>query len=269
VSAALLLLAALLLRPCLWAQDSKDQAPSFSSDSIVNSANGSSTSLTPSAIASIYGLRLAFDTQQVSLAQIGPGSLPTTLQGARITIGGRLCSLLYVSPIQINFVIPADLPPGRAILVLDRQSTSLQVQITLLEAAPGLYVVENGKLAAEHADGKLITAENPALPSEIIVVFGTGLGRTDPRQMDGLIPRAAARALVTDRLRVLLDGQILPNESVLYAGITPGFPGLYQVNVRLPDRIIKSQPELRVSVDEQISQSALLLPVAPSVDVNH
>jgi len=262
VSAALLLLAALLLRPCLWAQDSKDQAPSFSSDSIVNSASGSSTSLTPNTIASIYGLRLAFGTEGVSLAQIGPGALPTTLQGARITVGGRLSSLLYVSPTQINFVIPADLPAGRTTVTLDRQSTSVQVQVTLLEAAPGLYVVDNGKLAAEHADGKLITADNPALPSEIIVVFGTGLGRTDPRQVDGLIPRVAARALVTDRLRVLLDGQPLPLESVIYAGITPGNPGLYQVNVRLPALIGKSQPELRVSVDDQASQSALLLPVA-------
>ncbi len=264
MSAALLLLAALLLRPCLWAQDSRDQAPSFSSDSIVNSASGSAASLAPNAIASIYGLRLAFSTETVSIEQVGAGSLPTTLAGVRITVGGRYCPLLYVSPTQINFVIPAELTPGRFTLALDRQATTPQAQIELQEAAPGLYVVEGGRLAAEHADGKLVTADNPARPSEIIVLFGTGLGRTDPRQVDGVIPKVAARALVTDRLRVVLDGQTLPPESVRYAGITPGYPGLNQVNVRLPEMISKSELSIRVTVDEKMSQADLMLAVAPN-----
>jgi uncharacterized protein (TIGR03437 family) len=64
-------------------------------------------------------------------------------------------------------------------------------------------------------------------------------------------------------LRVLLDEQPLSAGSVLYAGITPGYPGLYQINIRLPETIGKSDPELRVLLEEQSSQRSLVLRIAP------
>jgi uncharacterized protein (TIGR03437 family) len=264
VAAALLLLAALVFRSGLWADDSTDQAPSFSSDSIVNSANGSSASLTPNVIASVFGQNLAYTTATVSLAEVGAGTLPTTLGDVQISVGNIFAPLLYVSPTQINFLVPANLQPGDTGVRIVRQGTAGQAQITLLDAAPALFLVDNGKLAAIHADGSLVTADSPARASEIIVVFGTGLGRTDPRQLDGIIPRAAAPILLLDQLRIQLDQQFLPATSVLYAGITPGFPGLYQINLRLPDIISKKQLELRAALGNQMSQSALLLETALS-----
>jgi uncharacterized protein (TIGR03437 family) len=67
-----------------------------------------------------------------------------------------------------------------------------------------------------------------------------------------------------DRLRVLLDGQPLPPRSIEYAGITPGYPGLYQINLRLPEAIAKNEPELRAILGDQASQSAVSLQVASS-----
>jgi uncharacterized protein (TIGR03437 family) len=262
VSAALLLLAALLFRPCLWADDSKDQTPSFTPDSIVNAANGSPDSLTPNVIASLYGRNLAFSTAEVSLDDVGFGTLPKRLAGVQLIVGGIVAPLLYVSPTQINFVVPANLIAGQVSLVVERQGTSAQTRISLLEAAPALFLVLDGKLAAEHADGRLITAELPARPGEIIVIFATGLGRTNPRQLDGVIPRAAAPIVLRDRLRILLDGEILPDKNLEYAGITPGYPGLYQINLRLPNVIAKKDPELRALLDEQSSQTAVSLQVA-------
>ena len=262
MSAALVLLAALLLRPCLWADDSKDQAPSFTSDSILNSANNSSASLAPNTLVSLYGKNLAFSTGQVSIEAVGAGTLPLQLAGVRVFVGGIGAPLLYVSPGQINLIIPPSLTAGPSNLIVERQGTSAQAQITLVEAAPALFLVE-GKLAATHADGKLITSDLPARPGEIIVIYGTGLGRTNPRQLDGVIPRAAAPIVLMDRLRVLLDGQPLPPRNVEYAGITPGYPGLYQINLRLPDTISKNDPELQAVIDDRMSQSALPLQVAP------
>jgi uncharacterized protein (TIGR03437 family) len=63
-------------------------------------------------------------------------------------------------------------------------------------------------------------------------------------------------------LRVLLDGQPVPSENILYAGITPGYAGLYQVNLRLPEMMTKDNPELVVALGDQTSQSALILHVA-------
>src|SRR5207247_903944 len=137
-----------------------------------------------------------------------------------------------------------------------------KTRINLLDAAPALFVVDSGRIAATHADGSLISPDAPARPGEIIVIYGTGLGVTVPRQVDGIIPRSAARIVLLDRLRIVLDAQTLPTENILYAGITPGYPGLYQINLRLPDATSNQAPELRVALDDQMSQSALQLPIA-------
>jgi len=261
VAAAYLLLAALLFRSCSWAEDKKVQPPSFAPDSIVNSANGSSDSLTPNGLATVFGSYLADST--VSVVDVGPGQLPTVLAGVRIRIGGVFVSLLYASPERVNFLIPSDLIPGKVDLSLTKAGLSLGARINLLDAAPALFSVD-GRVAATHADGSLISLTSPAKPGEIIVVYGAGLGPTDPSQIDGVIPRSAAPIRLLDRLRVLLDGQPLPGESILYAGITPGSAGLYQINLRLPDTILSEDPELRVALGDQMSQSALVFRVVPT-----
>jgi uncharacterized protein (TIGR03437 family) len=53
----------------------------------------------------------------------------------------------------------------------------------------------------------------------------------------------------------------VPSQNIWYAGITPGSPGLYQINLLLPDQIGPA-PELRISMGDQMSQSLLRLPVS-------
>src|SRR5213080_104801 len=113
MAAAFLLLAALFFPSCLGAQDSKAPPPTFTADSIVNSANNSSASLTPNVLASIYGTALSYSTQAVSLETVGAGQLPATLAGVQVTVRGLHASLLYVSPTQINFLVPSNLLPGQ------------------------------------------------------------------------------------------------------------------------------------------------------------
>jgi uncharacterized protein (TIGR03437 family) len=175
-------------------------------------------------------------------------------------VGGIFASLLYVSPTQVNFIMPASLLPGQTNIYLLRDFiVTPTAQITLLDAAPALFQ-DNSGIAAEHADGSLISSDAPAHPGEVIVVYGTGLGRTNPTQIDGTFARAAAPIILLNQLQVLLDGQAVPAENILYAGITPGFSGLYQVNLRLPDQI-GATPELRIALGDQMSQGALRLQV--------
>jgi uncharacterized protein (TIGR03437 family) len=262
VSAACLLLAVLLFRSCLWAQGSGNPLPAFPPDGVVNSANGSPDSLTPNALATLYGSNLALDTAAVSLNDIPSALLPTMLAGVRVIVGGFFASLLYVSPTQVNFLMPVSLVPGQTdISVLRGITRTPTVQITLLDAAPALFVA-NSAIVAQHADGNPISPDSPAHPGEVIVVYGTGLGRTDPSQVEGYVPRLPAPIALLDQLQVLLDGQAVPPESIWYAGIAPGFPGLYQINVQLPTEIGPT-PELRVALGDQMSQSSLRLPVVP------
>jgi uncharacterized protein (TIGR03437 family) len=262
VATAWLLLAALLFRSCLWAQGSGNLAPAFPPDSVVNSASGSSASLTPNVLATLFGTNLAFSTAKVALQDFGAAGLPTRLAGVSVVVGGSIASLLMVSPTQVNFLMPANLLPGPTSIVVIRDGTASQAaQITLLDAAPALFMV-NAKIAATHADGTVISAEAPAQAGETIVMYGTGLGRTDPRQLNGAIPRTLAPIAMLGQLQVLLDGQVVSDADILYAGITPGSPGVYQIKLRLPGDLVAS-PGLQVVMGDQMSQDALTLPVGP------
>jgi len=57
---------------------------------------------------------------------------------------------------------------------------------------------------------------------------------------------------------VFLNDEPLDASSVLYAGVTPGFLGLYQVNLRLPERL-EENPRIRVAIGTQISPDAVHL----------
>ncbi len=261
MTAAYVLLAAFLFRSCLWAAEER-VPPSFTSDSIVSSANGSPSSLTPNGVATITGSHLSEVTQ--SIPEVLPYALPTTLGGVRVRIAGIFAYMLSVSPDRVTFLIPYDLVPGDFVLTLMNQSLFSQARIKLLDVAPALLATE-GWVAATHADGSSIAANTPARSGETVVIYCAGLGRVEPlhpTQFEGGIQRFAAQILLLDRLRVLIDGQPLPAESILYAGVSPGGVGLYQINLRLPDGMTKNDPEVRIALDDQFSQSALTLRLA-------
>ena len=81
-----------------------------------------------------------------------------------------------------------------------------------------------------HADGSLVSAEKPAQPSEILVLFATGFGVVNPGLATGS-PSAGNQAVATTS--VFVDGTSNP-ASVEFSGASPGFVGLYQVNFRVP-----------------------------------
>ena len=261
MATALLLLAALLFRPCLWAQGTGIPAPSFPTDSIVNSASGSPTSVAPNTLVNLSGTNLSLDTAAAPTAPGGSGTLPTQLDGVSVIVGFIFAPVLSVSPTQVTFLIPSTLVAGQTNVVLVSNNLRTEpAQITLLAAAPGLFVV-NSQPAAEHGDGSLITPASPAQPGETITVYGTGLGPTNPRQLDGVIPTAPATIALLSQLEVLLDGQALDPSTIQYAGITPGSAGVYQVNFTLPANLADS-PTLQIAIGSQMSQSGLQIPVA-------
>jgi uncharacterized protein (TIGR03437 family) len=61
---------------------------------------------------------------------------------------------------------------------------------------------------------------------------------------------------------VLLDATAVPSGTVTYAGVAPGFAGLYQINMVLPSST-GANPELRIGLADSISPAGLRLPVQP------
>ncbi len=236
-------------------------APSFSAASIVQAADGTVGTLAPNTIATIYGTNLAFGTQTLEAANVSSGELPYSLAGVQVSVNGITAGLFYVSPEQINFLIPYEIDSTSGMIVVNRQGlTGPVVTVPLAIAAPAFFQWNSNLAVAEHADGTLITPSYPAQRGEIIVLFATGLGRTVPDLDPGSIVQSAAQILYLSSLNILLNGTPCPPQNILYAGVTPGFAGLYQINLRLPDALA-SNPLIQISIGAQKSPDSILLPV--------
>jgi uncharacterized protein (TIGR03437 family) len=86
----------------------------------------------------------------------------------------------------------------------------------------------------------------PAKAGDILVAFALGLGATDPAQVVG-VPAAGAGA-VTLPVSVTIGGVSLAAQDILYAGVSPSFIGLYQVNLRVPDNVPSGNQALVIQI---------------------
>lgn len=234
---------------------------SYTASGIVNSASNTPDALAPNTIATVYGTGLSYATQFGFVPTRVSGMMRTELAGVQVYVDYVSAPLYYVSPTQINFLVPTKLHPGDMDFFTTHDgSTGPHVRITLHDAAPGLYPWGAGTIASTHADGSVITKDHPAHPGEMVVLYGTGLGRTYPELQTGWIEMIAAQILLLSELKIMVAGTALDSRSIQYAGLTPGIPGLYQVNLVLPKQLAPD-PEIRISIGAQVSPPGTKLPV--------
>lgn len=217
----------------------------YTAESIVNAASGTPGRLAPNSHASLYGSGLA-----------------TAISRPRLILNGSPGVVTYSSANQVNFVVPASAGNSLDLIVQLGSLTGPRIRLELVPAAPELFASVEGFVIAAHPDGSLLSAENPARPGQVVVAYGTGFGRTASQAIDDRIP-VRADALIT-RPEIWLAGQLLAVENILYAGVTPGYWALYQLNLRLPDAL-GEDPELRLGFGgEPSSRAGLRLLVRPA-----
>lgn len=253
----LLLIASLL---CAFAD-----APTYTAASIVNAADNVPGSLAPNTIGTVYGTGLAYGTRALIGSDIQGGVLPTILSGTgvRVLIAGLPACIYYVSPGQINFLVPNLLLAGPSDLqvVLDGRAGP-DVPIQLTSTAPALFQLDPVTAIATRADGSVATASSPLSPGDYAILYATGLGNTVPPLHSGELPTAAAELQQLSAFTILLDGVPVDASQIAYAGVAPGFAGLYQVNLRLPASI-DNNPEIRIGFGTQLSAPGVHLPAQP------
>lgn len=197
--------------------------------------------------------------------------MPTQLAGVHVLVDGSAAPLLYVGGNtqdsqqgQINFLVPSIEIPGAVTVQVVRQSIrGPAVTITLVEAAPALFpnaayaIAQDGDKGANNAT---VTPYAPAQPGEMIVLYATGLGHTQPNPDPGEIVPTAATIVNLATLQVLLNGSAIDSSLIKYAGLTPASVGLYQINFLLP-MTVPPNPEIRVAVAGTTSAPGLKLAV--------
>ena len=132
--------------------------------------------------------------------------------------------------------------------------------ITVATIGLGLFESQPGLISAIHANGSAITTSHPAQPGETVVIYGTGWGQTTPPAVSGQASTIPAPLADLKDFHVLINSAPLPSASVLYAGLAPQSPGLYQVKLQLP-KSVTPNPEIRIAIGNQYSPADLKLPV--------
>jgi uncharacterized protein (TIGR03437 family) len=188
-----------------------------------------------------------------------PNQLPNT--GVTVLVNGIFANVFYVSPTQVNILLPSNLEPGPAwmVLTLDGRAGP-KVEFTLQYAAPALFQRDDSTAIATAPDGTLYSAQRPARGGDWVTLYATGLGVTRPRPAYSEIPKEAAALVRAPEFIVQLDGQDVDASRIAYAGVAPGFAGLYQINLRLPDGT-GANPEIRIGYRDQMSTVGVRLSV--------
>jgi uncharacterized protein (TIGR03437 family) len=198
----------------------------------------SSTVLTaaPGSIISLYGSN--FDAFTSSTAAFNPltiSSLPTSLNGVTVTVGGASAPFYFVSPAQINVQVPLEVTPGvQQVVVTNAAGSSASFNLTVASVAPSIFIVDQtSNLGAilKNVDFSLVTASNPAKVGDVLLVYSGGLGQTTPALQTGVLLPLTGALLNTGTMTATIGGQ---PATVIYSIASPGFAGLYQTAVTVP-----------------------------------
>ena len=101
---------------------------------------------------------------------------------------------------------------------------------------------------------------SPAVPGEVVTLFGTGFGPTDPALASGEIP-ALSHVLAAESVQLMLGETTVPDDHIVYAGATPGVAGLYQLSARIPDAMPAGDFAVSLMVDMQASPAGATIAI--------
>ena len=130
------------------------------------------------------------------------------------------------------------------------------VTMPLANHSPGIFEVGASAAAALDASFKLLTAANPAKRGQAIQIYANGLGPVTNQPASGEPASATKLSQTTTMPVVTIGGQ---TAQVLFSGLAPGFPGLYQVNVIVPNSAAVGPQKLTISIGGKTSKESGLI----------
>jgi uncharacterized protein (TIGR03437 family) len=236
------------------------------------SAFGQFSAVAPGSWIEIYGTNLATTTRTWTGADFSGLNAPVTLDGTKVTIGGQLAFISYISPTQVNAQVPSNVAVGPSqFTVTTPGGTSAAYTLTVNETQPGLLAPPafnlNGRLyaAALFPDGAtfvLPPGAIPGLPSrrakpgDTITFYGVGFGAVFPWIPAGQIVQQGNT--LVQPLQVLFGG--VP-ATLAYWGLAPSAVGLYQFNVVVPNVASSGEVPLTIILGGVLGKQALYVAV--------
>ena len=192
-------------------------------------------------IVSVFGTDLA---SSITYASEIP--LPAVLANLSIRMNGILAPLYFVSAGQMNLQIPWELAgqSETTVQVNSGESGIAPITVNLTTAAPGIFsinaqgrgqgaiLISNTSLFAAPSGSIAGATARPANRGEFVTIYCTGLGPVTNQPITGHASPGGPSLAATTTLPVVTIGGI--PAAVSFAGLSPGFVGLYQVDAQVP-----------------------------------
>jgi uncharacterized protein (TIGR03437 family) len=222
--------------------------------------------LAPDSIASAFGTDLA---PAVEISRSTP--LPNILAGTQVRVTDsagieRMAPLFFVAPTQVNFLVPAEAPPGLSTVTVLRggqpvANTDMRVQAV----SPGLFTANADGQGAPAAIATRI-APDGTQSHQLVFRCGAAAGTCEPVpiEMGGPGHQVVLSLYGTgirgrSSLQAVQASIVGPPLDVLYAGPQGEFVGLDQVNVRLPaEPVVRDVQQLRLVIDGRLVNPVLV-----------
>jgi uncharacterized protein (TIGR03437 family) len=200
----------------------------------------------PGDIVALFGEQL---TMGVPMAASGL-PLGTQLGGAQVMVNGTAAPVYYVSYNQINFQIPFEATTGNAsVQVIRDGQAGNTISLSIAPSAPrllqflgtyGIIVNQDGSFPIPVTPG---LNSHPAQELDVLTIYAIGMGPTTPAVASGAgSPAAPPFAVLGSTPQVYFAPGLFSDGIVVgpqFAGLTPSFVGLYQINVQIPVGIPK------------------------------
>ncbi len=241
--------------------------PSFPVSGIQNAGSFLASDIAPNTWVALKGAALAPLPASWSITG---DTLPTTVGGVGVTVNGEAAPVSFVSNMQVNFLVPADIPPGPVMIRSTNNGlSSAFVTTTAQLTAPSFFTIGTNAtnahvyVAATHADYSLIgpaglisgTTTAPAAPGETIIIYGTGFGATNPQIPNGqVVPSPLPLPVWPTMLVDAVEAQIT------FAGLVA--PGLYQINFVVPSGLSSGDHLITALLGDAETQLDAFLTVA-------
>jgi uncharacterized protein (TIGR03437 family) len=245
------------------------QGPSFSGPGVYLFPNGmvnaaSSTPFTahlsPGEFLTLLGTGLA-----PSAASATTLPLPPTLNGVQVMINGRAAPIQFVSPGQINVIVPFFTESIAQIQVINNGNNSNVVTQFVGSTSAGVFTFPEGGIgnaAALHAaDFSLVSDSSPAQAGETVAVYLAGMGTVNPAINDGAAgPGGPNLSNTVNAPQVFIEDSAgnFPQATVTYSGLAPGFAGLYQINFVVPSGLNSGRASLEILPPDSDTFESLL-----------
>jgi uncharacterized protein (TIGR03437 family) len=230
----------------------------------VANAAGGQAGVVPGSFVSIYGSNFTLLPIDDWSKSIFNGQLPKELDGVRVTIGGKPAFIYAVTPGLINVQAP-DISAGPVdVVVTTPGGSGTAFHTTAQLFSPAFFAWPGNQPVATHADYTWAVKDGtfagtttvPAKPAEIITLWGTGFGPTNPLVPAGQVPNVQAPQTQAN-VGVNLGGVLVP---MLGAVLSP-YPAVYQLAIQIPASMADGSYPLVVSINGVQSPSNILLTV--------